>query len=157
MPTIFLYAPEDFHNVCLLARTLEAFGHRECHVFDPHRVIRERYGKARRRELRAVSAGAFEKIRWVRVDDPAEFLALHQGNVVATVADPTAQALGRHRFSRSDVLVFGSERHGLPEALVAASTATITIPSSGRTRSLNLAVAFGIVLFEWQRQMQGTS
>jgi tRNA G18 (ribose-2'-O)-methylase SpoU len=157
VPTIFLYAPEDFHNVCLLARTLEAFGHRECHVFDPHRVIRERYGKSRRRELRAVSAGAFEKIRWARVDDPAEFLAAHDGNVVATVADPSARALGRHRFSRSDALLFGSESRGLPESVVAASTAKITIPSSGRTRSLNLAVAFGIVLFEWQRQMGSKS
>jgi tRNA (cytidine/uridine-2'-O-)-methyltransferase len=55
------------------------------------------------------------------------------------------------------VLVFGSESRGLPHAIVAASNATITIPSSGRTRSLNLAVAFGIVLFEWQRQMQGAS
>jgi tRNA G18 (ribose-2'-O)-methylase SpoU len=157
VPTIFLHAPEDFHNVCLLARTLEAFGHRECHVFDPHRLIRERYGKARRRELRAVSAGAFEKIRWERVDDPAGFLAAHRGSVVSTVADPAAPPLGRHRFSRSDVLVFGSESRGLPHAIVAASNATITIPSSGRTRSLNLAVAFGIVLFEWQRQMQGAS
>lgn len=155
MPKIFLYAPEDFHNVCLLARTLEAFGHTECHVFDPHRVIRERYGKARRRELRAVSAGAFEKIHWIRVDDAAEFLGAHAGNVVASVADPAAQRLDRHRFSRSDLLVFGSESRGLPDSIVAASSATVTIPSSGRTRSLNLAVAFGIVLFEWQRQMRG--
>ncbi len=155
--TIFLYGPEDFHNVCLLARTLEAFGHRECHVFDPYRVIRERYGRARRRELRAVSAGAFEKIRWLRVDDAGEFLAAHAGNVVATVADPAARALGRHRFSPSDLLVFGSESRGLPESVVRASKATVTIASSGRTQSLNLAVAFGIVLFEWQRQLQEAS
>ena len=154
MPTIFLYAPEDFRNVCLLARTLEAFGHCECHVYDPQRVIRERYGKARTRELRAVSAGAFEKIRWTRVEDPARFLDDCAGNVVATIADPAARALGRHRFTRSDVLVFGSESRGLPDSVVAASTATVTIPSIGRTRSLNLAVAFGIVLFEWQRQME---
>ena len=37
--------------------------------------------------------------------------------------------------------------------MVASSDALVTIPSQGQTQSLNLAVALGIVLFEWQRQV----
>jgi tRNA G18 (ribose-2'-O)-methylase SpoU len=150
---VFLYAPQDFHNVCLLARTLEVFGQRRCFVFDPHGLIRERYGKVRTRELRVVSAGAFEKIAWTRVEEPEDFLRARSGRVVATLASAGAVPLERFTFEATDLLLFGSESRGLPDAAVAASDAAVTIPSRGETQSLNLAVAVGIVLFEWQRQV----
>jgi tRNA G18 (ribose-2'-O)-methylase SpoU len=151
--SVFLYAPQDFHNICLMARTLEVFGQRACYVFDPHRLIRDRYGKSRLRELRAVSAGAFQKIDWTRVAEPDAFLDAYAGRVVATVADPKAALLSQHRFAPTDLLVFGSETSGLPPKVIGASDATVTIPSHGQTQSLNLAVTLGIVLFEWQRQL----
>jgi tRNA (cytidine/uridine-2'-O-)-methyltransferase len=56
------------------------------------------------------------------------------------------------RFQRDDFLVFGSETKGLPESLLAANNdRCICIPMHG-TRSLNLATAVGIVLFEAVRQ-----
>ncbi len=64
---VFVYAPEDFNNVCVLARTLEVLGVRACFVYDPHRLIRPRYGKSYARRLRTVSAGAFFRIRFERV------------------------------------------------------------------------------------------
>ncbi len=41
---VFLDAPQDFEYVCVIARTLEALGIRRCHVYDPNRFIRARYG-----------------------------------------------------------------------------------------------------------------
>lgn len=154
MVTVFLHAPRDFHNLCLLARTLEAFGHKECFVYDPHHLIRERFGKVRTRELRVVSAGAYEKIRWQRVEDPERLLVAHPGRVVATVAEPSATRLDEHRFAPADLVLFGAERTGLPPGIVALSQAAVTIPTLGVTRSLNLAVAVGVVLFERQRQLR---
>jgi tRNA (cytidine/uridine-2'-O-)-methyltransferase len=59
------------------------------------------------------------------------------------------------RFRRDDFLVFGPETKGLPENLLAANKDNcITIPMHG-TRSLNLATAVAIVLFEASRQQQG--
>lgn len=56
------------------------------------------------------------------------------------------------QFAHGDFLVFGRETKGLPEALLAANAKqTITIPMIG-TRSLNLATAVAIVLFEAVRQ-----
>jgi tRNA (cytidine/uridine-2'-O-)-methyltransferase len=58
------------------------------------------------------------------------------------------------KFSREDFLVFGRETKGLPENLLAANVSNcITIPMCG-TRSLNLATAVAIVLFEAARQQQ---
>jgi tRNA (cytidine/uridine-2'-O-)-methyltransferase len=55
-------------------------------------------------------------------------------------------------FQRGDFLVFGRETKGLPEKMLAANIDNcITIPMHG-TRSLNLATAVAIVLFEAMRQ-----
>jgi tRNA (cytidine/uridine-2'-O-)-methyltransferase len=55
-------------------------------------------------------------------------------------------------FRNDDFLVFGRETTGLPHKLLAANADNcITIPMSG-TRSLNLATAVAIVLFEAMRQ-----
>ena len=57
-------------------------------------------------------------------------------------------------FHDHDFLVFGRETKGLPENLLAANADNcITIPMHG-TRSLNLATAVAIVLFEAVRQQQ---
>jgi tRNA (cytidine/uridine-2'-O-)-methyltransferase len=58
------------------------------------------------------------------------------------------------QFRPGDFLVFGRETKGLPESLLAENEPwCITIPMEG-TRSLNLATAVGIVLFEAVRQQR---
>ena len=59
------------------------------------------------------------------------------------------------RYLPDDVLVFGCESRGLPAALRAAhADATYGIPiASPHVRSLNLATAVAVVLFEAQRQV----
>jgi tRNA (cytidine/uridine-2'-O-)-methyltransferase len=60
------------------------------------------------------------------------------------------------KFRDGDFLVFGRETKGLPEGLLAAHRdELLTIPMRG-TRSLNLATAVGIVLFEAVRQQART-
>src|SRR5437762_5545118 len=66
----------------------------------------------------------------------------------------TEHAYYEVKFSYGDFLVFGRETKGLPENLLAANIDNcITIPMHG-TRSLNLATAVGIVLFEAVRQLR---
>ncbi len=58
-------------------------------------------------------------------------------------------------FRDGDFLVFGRETKGLPEPLLAANPDhCLTIPMGPKTRSLNLATAVGIVLFEALRQVR---
>jgi tRNA (cytidine/uridine-2'-O-)-methyltransferase len=59
-------------------------------------------------------------------------------------------------FQPDDFLVFGRETKGLPEALLDVNIERcITIPMRG-TRSLNLATAVAIVLFEAVRQQRNS-
>lgn len=58
-------------------------------------------------------------------------------------------------FEQGDYLVFGRETRGLPEALLREHPEQcVTIPMAEATRSLNLATAVGIVLYEAVRQVR---
>lgn len=149
---VFLDAPQHFEHVCVIARTLEALGVRRCFVYDPHRLIRPRYGKSRTRRLKKVSAGAFFRVAFERIEDPDVFLAAWPGRKVATVPDQDAAPLTSFVFLPNDVVVFGSEGRGIDPKLLARCDERVTIPQQGVTQSLNLAMAVGIVLFESLRQ-----
>ena len=58
------------------------------------------------------------------------------------------------RYRPDDVLVFGTERTGLAPQLLAdeRNHATVTIPMRPRSRSINLANAVSIVVYEAWRQ-----
>lgn len=59
------------------------------------------------------------------------------------------------KFQRGDSFVFGRETKGLPEDLLAQeNTQTVKIPLEGPIRSLNLATAVAVVLYEGLRQLR---
>jgi len=60
------------------------------------------------------------------------------------------------QYRPDDYLVFGNETGGLPEKVLLDHPETgITIPMFGPVRSLNLATAVAIVLYEALRQVRG--
>ena len=115
---VFLDSPQNFGNLCLLSRTLEVLGVERCYVHDPHRLVRRRYGKSRTRQMKALSAGAFFRVAFERVEQPEAFLAALPGRKVATVPDQHATSLARFAFRPDEVTVFGSGGRGIrPEVL----------------------------------------
>ena len=70
----------------------------------------------------------------------------------------STRAAGRYdraRFQPGDVLVFGPETRGLPQALIEtfAPDRRLRVPMAGESRSINLANAVAIVLYEaWRQQ-----
>ena len=57
-------------------------------------------------------------------------------------------------FNPGDYLIFGSETKGLSEEILNSNkNSVISIPMNGKTRSLNLSTAVGIVLYEGLRQL----
>jgi tRNA (cytidine/uridine-2'-O-)-methyltransferase len=73
------------------------------------------------------------------------------------VTTKAKRAYTEPRYRWGDYLVFGRETAGLPEALLKAhADSTITIPMfNPQARSLNLATAVAIVLYEAVRQVKG--
>ena len=149
---VFLDAPHDFEHVCIISRTLETLGVERCYVYDPNRLIRPSYGKSRTRRIKTVSAGAFFRVAFERIEEPEAFLRTLPNRKVATVPDSNAKPLTTFSFRPDDLLVFGSEGRGIRPELLALCDERVTIPQRGATQSLNLGVATGIVLFEFLRQ-----
>ncbi len=82
------------------------------------------------------------------------FAAAQPGQHFHFLTTKVERAYWEARFEDGDFLVFGRETKGLPEPLLAARRdECLTIPMSGSTRSLNLATAVGIVLYEAVRQL----
>jgi tRNA G18 (ribose-2'-O)-methylase SpoU len=148
---IFLYAPDDFKNLCVIARSLECFGFKKCYVYDPHRLIRLTYGKSYAHRIRTVSAGAYFLIQWEVVETPLAFIGAYSGRRIATMPIKNAIPLFKFSFQPSDLIIFGSERSGIPPKILDICDSAITIPSVGITHSLNLSVAVSIVLAEMGR------
>lgn len=73
------------------------------------------------------------------------------------VDNPAPRRYTDAEFRAGDVLLFGSESKGLPPGMRAsASDHLIGIPMPGESvRSLNLATAVGVVLYEALRQIHG--
>ena len=57
-------------------------------------------------------------------------------------------------FNPGDYLIFGSETKGLSKEILNSNKNTVvSVPMNGKTRSLNLSTAVGIVLYEGLRQL----
>jgi TrmH family RNA methyltransferase len=61
------------------------------------------------------------------------------------------ESLGKTEMPTNGLLIMGSESHGIDSEIEAFITQLITIPNFGQAESLNVAVATGIVLWEWKR------
>jgi TrmH family RNA methyltransferase len=73
------------------------------------------------------------------------------GRRVALVAHD-GEPLDRVDLPESTVFVLGAEREGLPDEVVAACDAVVSIPVAESAESLNVAAAGAIALYEWARR-----
>lgn len=107
------------------------------------------------RQLKRAGLDYWEDVD-VKTWDSLEALikAKQAGGRFFLVTTKTKRAYWDVEFRSGDFLIFGRETKGLPESLLAANEPQcVTIPMAG-TRSLNLATAVGIVLFEAVRQQR---
>lgn len=63
-----------------------------------------------------------------------------------------ATSINKYKMTKNIVLVFGGEGPGISDAMLKKATNIIYIPQSGSTRSVNVGVASGIVLYKWVEQ-----
>ena len=98
------------------------------------------------------SMGAVLNVPMLRLDEAAflEKRQSWQGQVIGT-ALPASVDYRDADWGEPLLLLMGNEQAGLTPALMAAADQLIRMPMRGRSDSLNLAVATGVSLYEWQR------
>ena len=89
-------------------------------------------------------------------DNLETFLQQHDEQRLFFLTTKTTRSYTEARFQPGDILIFGKETKGLPEDILTLySDRCLTIPmSNSNIRSLNLAMAAGIVLYEALRQIR---
>ena len=82
-----------------------------------------------------------------------DFVKATQGlHLIAVDNQPGAHNLSEVVLPEKTVLIFGGEGPGISEAMRAECESMIQIEQFGSTRSVNVGVAAGIVMYAWLRQ-----
>ena len=99
--------------------------------------------------------GAMFKIKITSVSDFAAFVkgAAEAGrNVYAAELREGALPLDEVSFSSRDIVIIGNEGHGIDESISALCKASVYIPISAMTESLNASVAASILMWELSKR-----
>jgi tRNA (cytidine/uridine-2'-O-)-methyltransferase len=155
MPRVVLYQPQIPPNTGNVARTCAATG-QELHLVDPLG-----FELSDRRLRRA----GLDYWPWVPLHRHAHWQHFRRerlrrgGRLVALSAHGQCSYVS-FRFGPEDWLLFGRETDGLPQELLGEADDCLTIPMArsrhhpgGGVRSLNLASAVAVVLYEALRQL----
>lgn len=150
---VLLVAPEYRPNLSSMIRSAEFYGLDKVYIYDANSLLLPpTHNKKARADMahmaKVWTAGAIDHIEIEKVEDLEQFLQHYEGRKVATLVDATAQNLQDFAFEANDLLLFGSEKAGLPDAILPLIDYSVYIPAVGHTPCLNVAVTFGIVLHQ---------
>ena len=139
-PGVSVYA-EDIRspfNIGSIFRTAEAMGAEKV-LISPHCI-----DPTQPRAIRS-GMGCIETMGWERV--PLEELPQ---DIPVFALETGGTDINEFKFPERGICIIGSEELGVsPEALARASYGTVTIPMKGLKASLNVGVAFGILMEKW--------
>lgn len=106
-------------------------------------------------KLAKTALGATDYVPWTRhVDGPSALASLRAAGVTLAAIEVVDDAIPHTRFEwpQPVAIVFGNEVYGITEETLGACDVTIQIPMRGYKNTINVATAFGIVLYEILRQ-----
>lgn len=102
-------------------------------------------------KLAKTALGAFDYVPWTRHArsiDAVERLRRDGVTVVAVEVTPSAVSYTDYAWPRPAAVVFGNEVNGVSPAVLDAADAVVMVPMRGYKKTINVATAFGIVVFE---------
>ncbi len=133
----------DF-NMGTIVRSANAFNVRKIHI-----VGRRQWNKR----------GAMVTDKYMNIEYHASVEAFAQAvidkRIIAIDNVDGATELAKSELPARDlVLVFGSESNGLSDEMLAISDKVVAIEQFGSTRSLNVGVAAGVIMYDWLRRVR---
>jgi tRNA (cytidine/uridine-2'-O-)-methyltransferase len=146
---IVLHQPEIPYNTGSVGRTCVAVGAKLWLVRPLGFRVDDYY-------LRRAGLDYWEHLNWEVVDDWDGLVAALATDRYWFFTKKAQQSYLDARYEPGDVLVFGSESQGLPDALLAQhSQRHLRIPIRSAVRSLNLSNSVAVAAFEALRQTGG--
>lgn len=129
----------DF-NMGTIVRNANAFGVRHVHVI----------GSKQWNKRGAMATDKYLHVHYyASVKDFALVMDERNKEIVAVDNIEGSEELSKTQLPTQCVLVFGAEGPGLSEELLKAANQIVAIEQFGSTRSINVGVAAGIVMYRW--------
>ena len=103
-----------------------------------------------RKEIDKTALGAVDSVQWKHKTDPIEAaLELREQNIPLIALEHTTNSVPYtdYTFSFPFCLIVGNEVEGISEPLLKYTDASVEIPMLGLKQSLNVSVAYGVVMF----------
>lgn len=133
----------DF-NMGTIVRTANAFGVRHVHVI----------GRKQWNKRGAMMTDTYLHVHYYQTAE--EFMEAINGKTLVAVDNVEgSRMLNEKELPRNSVLLFGAEGPGIREELLKEASEIVAIEQYGSTRSINVGVAAGIVMYEWVRVHKG--
>ncbi len=144
---VVLDGVEDPHNLGAIVRTAECAGATAV-------IVPERRSAGVTDVTSKAAAGALEYLPLLRVVNLNRTLEAlkERGFWIYGLDERGTASCGETDFAAPTAFVLGGEGHGLHEQVRKHCDELVRIPVYGRTPSLNVSVAAGVVLFEWARR-----
>lgn len=150
--SIALYQPDIAGNTGTILRTAACLGF-AVHIIEPAGFdLSDRALKRAGMDYLEMAA-LTRHVTW----DTFEEWRRHQELRLVLLTTRAETAYTAHNFAAEEILLFGSESAGVPDAVHGVADKRLTIPMAPRARSLNLAVSVGIVAAEAIRQISAHS
>lgn len=131
-------------NLGSIFRTAEAFGAEKV-LLSPFCVDAE-HPRAKRSAMGCIDSIPFERTSLDALPKDVPVFALETGGT----------PIGEFVFPKNGICIIGSEELGVsPDALARATYGRVTIPLCGIKASLNVGVAFGVLMSAWVESLRG--
>jgi 23S rRNA (guanosine2251-2'-O)-methyltransferase len=108
-----------------------------------------------KKEILKTALGATESVKWEFVKDPKEIVSkLKSEGVKICALELTSKSKLYYKINKNDFplcLIIGNEITGVSQELIDLCDYSIEIPQYGIKQSLNVAVAYGIAVFELRK------
>jgi 23S rRNA (guanosine2251-2'-O)-methyltransferase len=153
---VILYNIRSLHNVGSIFRTADAAGVEKIYLCGITPAPIDEFGRPRL-QLTKVSLGAEKYVKWEKVKSATRLIdKLKKENYKIFAIEQNKKSIPYYKVKISSnrlrlrprvALVLGNEVKGLPLSILKRADKILEIPMYGKKESLNVAVAFGVVVF----------
>ncbi len=139
------------HNVGSIFRTADAAGVKKVYLCGITPQPIDQFGR-KRSDISKVALGAEDYIPWEYCKSTARLIGkLKKEGYTICAVEQSPDSVSYRAFKAPKTaklaLIMGSEVEGLPKAILARTDHILEIPMHGQKESLNVGVAFGVVVF----------
>lgn len=148
--SVILHNARSVHNVGSIFRTADAAGVKKIYLCGITPTPLDRFGKWRK-DFTKVSLGAERFVEWEKRQTTSRLIdELKDEGFKIFAVEQSKKSVPYYNLkpiTHKLVLVLGSEVKGLPSSILKRADKILEIPMRGEKESLNVAVAFGIVIY----------